>query len=65
MKCPNCGEDAAGINQTITHDTCVLRRRVCRNCGHRFLTEEVAVPTPVVPRSNPKQPVIPNDRKSA
>lgn len=65
MNCPECASANTRTDSTIKHDTCILRRRVCKDCGHKFLTEEVAVKTPVVRRGTHKHQVSSDERESA
>ena len=42
MTCPQCGGETFIINSRKTCDN-VRRRRVCRECGHRFSTTEIEI----------------------
>lgn len=39
MKCPECGEGSRVI-ETVPYSDRVRRRRECRECGHRWTTNE-------------------------
>ena len=47
MKCPYCGSDGylKNINTRDVSDGRTRRRRECQNCGERFTTYEVYVPS--------------------
>lgn len=42
MTCPQCGGETFITNSRKTCDN-VRRRRVCRECGHRFSTTEIEI----------------------
>lgn len=39
MKCPKCG-NKTGVDDTRPYHQIVERRRVCKKCGHSFITFE-------------------------
>lgn len=42
MKCPKCGSDKIGVNDTIPGGKrTIYRHRKCKNCGTGFRTMEV------------------------
>ena len=45
MKCPNCGADNNYTSNSRERGDRVWRRRLCNNCGLRFTTYEVYVPS--------------------
>lgn len=55
MKCPKCGffDSKVVDTRSVLEDSVIRRRRVCLNCGFRFVTtESVAVEFPVVIKRN-------------
>lgn len=42
MNCPRCGFPDSRVVDSRKNDTYINRRRVCRRCGFRFQTVEIA-----------------------
>lgn len=40
VRCPECGGETKIVDSSPTDDDATRRRRVCRSCGHRFVTLE-------------------------
>lgn len=50
MRCPKCGglDDKVVDSRSIKDGQVVRRRRVCKSCGHRYMTYEEAVKSSLV-----------------
>lgn len=41
MKCPECGTEKARVIDTVDLGHVIWRRRLCRECEHRWWTSEM------------------------
>ena len=47
MKCVKCKSETK-VKDSRTHQDTIRRRRICKKCGHRFFTFEVAEEPPKI-----------------
>lgn len=41
MKCPICGSEKIKANHSTSREDNIIRRRLCKNCGHTWNTVEI------------------------